>query len=106
MSTDYYRFNKPITSIRIESEGSHDKVSVWVDHAASGTLVVNKGQGYDILKMFVSSEKVLHSYAGPGATAFINKCVLDLSDDEYVISDSGRISMVRDVLSERTLKGA
>ena len=39
MSTDYYGFRKPITSIRAEVMGGHIHVGIWVNHAKSGTLI-------------------------------------------------------------------
>ena len=34
-----------ITSTRVETRGAHDHVTVWVDGANVGTLILGKGQG-------------------------------------------------------------
>lgn len=34
-----------ITSTRVEHRGAHDHVTVWVDGANVGTLIVGEGQG-------------------------------------------------------------
>lgn len=34
-----------VTSTRIETRGAHDHVTVWIDGANSGTLIVGAGEG-------------------------------------------------------------
>ncbi len=34
-----------ITSTRVETRGAHDHVTVWIDGANSGTLIVSEGAG-------------------------------------------------------------
>jgi hypothetical protein len=104
MSTSYYRFKRPITCVRIETEGTHEKVTVWVNHQNSGTLVVDKGTGKDILEMFDSGEQVLHCYAGAGSSPCVVKTDPNIQDSEYVISDYNEITTVANVLLGRWLK--
>ncbi len=34
-----------VTSVRVETRGAHEHVTVWVDGANVGTLIVGDGQG-------------------------------------------------------------
>jgi hypothetical protein len=105
MSTSYYRFKAPITNVRVETIGPHDKVTVWVNHQNAGTIVVDAGQGRDILKMFNSGEQVLHCYAGgAGHIPCVVKKDPNIQDSEYVISDYGDVLTAANVLLGRWLK--
>ena len=41
MSTNLYRLAHPITSLRVEDNGGHAKITVFTNHKNSGTLVVD-----------------------------------------------------------------
>jgi hypothetical protein len=112
MSTSYTRFKKPITCVRIETVGPHDRVTVWINHQNTGTLVVDAGTGSDILEMFDSGEQVLHCYAGPLTGPDLDgtskgACVVrtdpNISDDEYVISEYGVVMTAGEVQKGRRL---
>jgi hypothetical protein len=102
MSTSYYRFKKPITSVQIVTEGKHDKVTVWINHQNTGTLTVDAGTGKDILEMFDSGEQVLHCYAGAGGPCVIRNDI-NILNEEYVISEYGNVISVAEVLAGRKI---
>jgi hypothetical protein len=102
MSTSYYRFKHPITCVRIETEGAHDRVTVWVNHQNTGTLVVDKGTGNDLLDLF-EGKQVMHTYHGGSSNLCVVKEDPTLSDDEYVISDYNEVMTVREVLAGKKL---
>lgn len=97
MSTDYFRFKTPVTSIRTVTEGAHDKVSVWINHQLSGVLVVDHGA--NIADLFVDHNKrVFETWAlqsGKVATHCFDKSI---SEDEYVISEYFEICQAKDLL--------
>lgn len=104
MSKSYYRFKKPITCVRVDSEGKHDKVTVWVNHQNSGTLVVDAEQRPNILDILTDDfNPVLHCYSGGDKGPCVIKNDPDISDDEYVISEYNEVVLVKDVLFGRTL---
>jgi hypothetical protein len=104
MSTSYTRFKKPITCVRIETVGPHDRVTVWINHQNTGTLVVDAGTGGDLLEMFDSGEQVLHCYAGPGSSPCVVKDDPNIQDTEYVISEYRDVTTAANVLLGRWLK--
>jgi hypothetical protein len=103
MSTSYYRFKSPITSISIVTEGPHDKISVWVSHQLSGVLIVDEGVSNDILKIF-KGDKVLHAWCGAEREACVKKFG-EIDGYEYVVSEYNEICTVEDVLAGRVLRG-
>ena len=54
MSTDYYGFRKPITSIRVEVMGGRTHVGVWVNHSKSGTLVFRNEEWKEAIWLFAN----------------------------------------------------
>ncbi len=40
MSTSYYRLREPVTSLRIERNETHARLSIWTNHGLAGTLVL------------------------------------------------------------------
>jgi len=102
MSTNYYRFKTPITSIRVKEEGQHKKISIWVNHQLSGTLVLDDAS--KIAEMFVDRDrKVFHAYfAGEGAGMVANCFDKELSHDEWIISEDLEVVQAKD-LFERVM---
>lgn len=45
-----------VTSILVETRGAHDHVTVWVDGANSGTLIVGEGDGRSLVALIVGAE--------------------------------------------------
>lgn len=56
MSTSYYRLRPPVTSVRVESAGHHDRVHVWVEHGLAGALVVPKDCTPSLLLLLSNEE--------------------------------------------------
>jgi len=56
MSTSYYRLKPPITHLRLEDTGGHNRLSIWVDHGLAGTLVLPKEATRDVIQCFTLYE--------------------------------------------------
>lgn len=64
MSTDYYYLEKPITYLKLEDAGGHDKLTIWVNHGLTGTLTLAKRETKEVIWLFADDEKCppLHSH--------------------------------------------
>lgn len=56
-----------ISSVRIETAGAHDHVSVWVDGACAGTLTVNEGDGEELKRLLLAGAAPLAPALRPAA---------------------------------------
>lgn len=74
----------PVTSLRLKEGKGNDRLSVWVDHALSGTLVLPKGQSRDVILFFARDEPAIHTHAGGEERG----CVVTF-DDFYLHASRG-----------------
>ena len=44
MGTNFYALHDPITSIKLESNGAHTKITIWINHANAGTLTIRNNE--------------------------------------------------------------
>ena len=116
MSTYYYELNEPITSIRIETVGPHDRITVWVNSQNAGTLVVNadSGETSEFLRMFSTfgtDRYVCQSYSlgfeeVPGHPDRIGKSkgyglrCHELSRSRQVVDEYGDLHWLSDIVME------
>lgn len=98
MSTNYYRLNPPITHLRLEDRGGHDRISIWVDHGLAGSLTVSKRETRGIIQMF-SSDKCSLCTHWAGAERGVVVTVNDetIPDEAVVISEYGELLTVAEV---------
>ena len=103
MSTSYYYFNSPITSIRLEEGPAHDLITIFENHANCGTLTVSKGTGRTICLMFALNDVddfqcPIHTHwGGSKVGAVITENVNGLSDDLILISEYGEPMSVKQI---------
>lgn len=102
MSTSYYRLKQPITHLRIEDAGGHDKIKIWVDHGLAGSLTVAKRDTKEFVRLFVlyeeDNECPLRTHWGGkerGAVVTVNDDTL--ADESVVVSEYGELLTVADV---------
>jgi len=100
MSTSYYRLKPPITSIRIDDLGNHDRINVWVSHGLSGSLTVSKDETPQILFMFAEIEldetKCITATWSKLFGTIINNDK-GLSDTDCVISEYGKLHTIGEI---------
>jgi hypothetical protein len=102
MSTSYYHFIHPVTSVKINEGPVHDRVTVFESHAQTGTLTVSKGMGKKFASFF--AEEVDDNLA-PMRTHFGGKgrgCVVTIHDehlhpDTYLIDEYGSVFTVAEI---------
>ena len=101
MSTDYYGFRKPITSIRAEVMGGHTHVGIWVNHAKSGTLVFRNEEWKEAIWLFVNEgETVMRTYyGGKGVGTVVVEDIEGQESDRLLVSERGEIVSVAEVRS-------
>lgn len=102
MSTSYYRLKPPVTYLRIEDQGSHNKISVWVSHGLSGALVVSKRETHAIVDMFTLHEKdsqcpLRTHWAGASRGTVVTINDDTLADEICVVSEYGELLTVGEV---------
>ena len=102
MSTNYYRLSPPVTHLRLEDKGGHDRISIWVNHGLAGSLIVSKRETRGIIRIFTcyeSNDKCpLYTYWG-GAERGVVVTVNDetVPDEAVVISEYGELLTVAEV---------
>ena len=105
MSTSYYYPQDPITSIRLEQAGKHDRVHVWVNGQKAGTLTVDLGQGATIVRMFADREPdetrcpMRTHWGGTTRGCVVTENVRGLDPSLVLISENGdpvTVQQVRD----------
>ena len=101
MSTSYYKLKEPITSIRIESNERHDKLTIFTRHGNAGMLVLDRGDGKDIARMFMAYDEdnkcPMRTHWGGKEGAVVTENEENLLDEMTVISEYGEILTVGDV---------
>lgn len=106
MSLSYYRLRPPVTSLRATATGPYVRLSVWVERAFSGELVLPMDFASEFMLAFAALEygPCLHTHHGGQERGLIVD-VYDRSllDDTTVISACGGISTVGEV---KVLAGA
>jgi len=100
MSTDYYRFKFPITSIKIVDDGPHKRIKIWIRRQLSGEIIIDKCDINLVTDMFVNRDcRVFsHYWGGEGAGVIYSLHDEHVSDDEYVISDRFEVIPAKEIL--------
>lgn len=97
MSTSYYRLRQPITSVRVDDTGEHDRISIWIAHGLAGSLLTRKLETKVILRMFAQEAPSFYVYCDTGRKV---RCVVieeGLKDEECLVSDYGELFSVKEV---------
>jgi hypothetical protein len=100
MSTSYYRLRPPVTHLRLESGGGHDRLSIWIDHGLAGVLRLPKAATRDLLRAFILDEvdsecPLLTHWGGKAAVVTVNDG--SLPDETVVVSEYGELLTVAEV---------
>lgn len=99
MSTEYYLLRKPITSLRLEPQGRHFKLSIWINHALAGELVLSDELS-EVLTLFMEREgaPALQRYwGGLKEGVVVKENVKNLCETQQVISEYGELTTVGEV---------
>ena len=102
MSTSYYRFRTPISSVRIEEGGGHDILTIFESGANSGTLVVSKGKGRTIASFFADEvddnlAPIRTHFGGKGVGCIVTCNNPELDKDECLIDEYGNVFRVSEI---------
>ncbi len=81
MSTSYYQWRKPITSIQIEETGIDRKLSIFVNYKLAGTLELAEDEVSDMLLMFMQDKAAANTYWG----GTLQGCRVAIFDDSMVL---------------------
>jgi len=104
MSTSYYNFKKPVTCVKVKMQGSHAKVSIFVNHALAGELTLWEEELGDFLNLFVEfGTPIFHSHYGGKDKGEILEQIRTPSG-EYVMSENLEtfsVSYLREIIAMR-----
>lgn len=100
MSTSYYHFRPPITSVRVEEGPSHDRITVFESKANAGTLTVSRGLGKVIASFFAyevddNKAPMRTHFGGKGRGCVVTVQDPHLHDDTFLIDEFGQVYTVR-----------
>ena len=96
MSTAYYGFAEPVTSIRPEVLGGHTHLGIWVNHAKAGTIVLRNEEARVFISLFRGPE-IMHSHWGGSEKGSIVTGGESEEGDRLLVSEYGEILTVDDV---------
>ena len=99
MSTSYYGLREHVTSLRLEEGPGHDRLTIWVDHGNAGTLVLPRGFGKNMARMFAEtdvddSECPMRTHWGGEIGAVVTENQTDLQDERVLVSEYGDVLTV------------
>lgn len=97
MSTEYFAFKKPITSLKIETLGGHTHIGVFVNHAKSGNLVATAGtEAFNLIEAFIARDHVATTIFVDGSPTTVYPG--DKPDpDQYLISEYHEVCQAKDL---------
>jgi len=106
MTTSYYRYRWPVTSVRIEVGTTHDQVRIWVRHGSAGILTVPAEDGALVALMFASDERVMETlYGGDHVGVVVTEHEEDLADELHIIDEYGKPTTVEAVRASASTRG-
>lgn len=90
MSTDFFEFESPVTSVRERVKGQHSRISVFVNHKLSGVLVVGTDEAPGVITLFAGHEPVARRIGtgGGGVAVHFYKSV---SPETVLVSSDGKL---------------
>jgi hypothetical protein len=100
MSTNYHQLAPSITSVRVEDTGGHKRLSIWINHALSGTLVFRKEEYSEFISHLLQNDYSAHVASGGkdvGMVVSISVNASHLPDDTILVSDSGEVTTLAGV---------
>jgi hypothetical protein len=56
---DFIKKNHIITSIRVDEDAGHDRITLWNRGGCAGTLTVDKGDGHTITRRLVPEARMI-----------------------------------------------
>ena len=104
MSTDYYRFRAPITSVRGEVRGGHTHVGIWINHAKAGEIVVRNEEYPELLRAIKGDIVVAHAHYGGDGVGPLIAARFPIEDGEWLICEYGKLHQWRELCQECTLE--
>ena len=109
MSTSFYRLKSPITHLRLEDTGGHDRLSIWVNHAFVGTLTLAYRETRSVIGLLADDDDQcpLRTHWGGserGAVVTVNDP--DLPDEAVVISEYDELLTIAQVKARDGAKRA
>jgi hypothetical protein len=91
MSTYYHGLDPFFSSVRMESNPRHDKITLFAKGANLGTLVVDNGQGRELLAMLFTKKEVAHQVSGPNHTTRLTRGT-ELPPNMQLLSEYGELT--------------
>lgn len=100
MSLAFYRLEPPVTSLRAETFGQRVKLSVWVEHALAGALMlpINSASNFILSLTAIGHGICLYThFGGPKKGLVVDVFDTSLADDTVVVSAVGTVTTIGEV---------
>jgi len=96
----YYRLRHPVTSVRVENDKSHNSVSIFVNHARSGQIVLRSTETTSFLLAMCDLRPIMvysFVFVGDELLGHLVEVESGLKDEMTVVGDDGDVTTVGDV---------
>ena len=99
MSTSYYRLAKPITHLKVETNGTRVKLGIWVNDLYTGELSINEHELSELILKFREDEgdDVCPARTHWGGTDVGTVVTIRGPDEMQVISEYGDLLTIEDI---------
>ena len=111
MSTSYYRLAPPTTHIRVEETPGHARLTLFINHAMSGTLIVRQDEMKETVRLFQLYEDddqcpLRTHWGGKDRGTVVTVNDETLPEEAVVISEYGELLTVAQVKARDGAKRA
>jgi len=97
MSTEYYRFKDPITSINIVKHDTYDQVSIWISHNSVGFIIIKHEDLSNFIHLLREDESIAYHYCGGRVIRRQLMIKQNLHPETYIISEYNEVLQFRDL---------
>lgn len=102
MSMNYYRLKAPVTSVRLETNGGHDYLTIWEHKGNAGTLTLTRTQGIRLVFALTDWDNVVaHTWYGgdeKGVLLQVNDPSLHADLGIHLVNELGETTTFGEVL--------
>ena len=106
MSTEHYLFKEPISSVDVHIAGPHVHLSVFVNHALAGKLILREEELVPMLRALIETEPLVRQ--GIGKEGLYTHWYHDsrsYDPDTQVVSENGALGTLHSIGAKRQRGG-
>ncbi len=91
MSTYYHGLDPFFSSIRLEKNARHAKITLWNKSQNIGTITIDSADDPEFLRILFTRKELIHQTAGPNGTINTSGAT-DLPDSTQLLSEYGELT--------------